>query len=170
MHNLIDGILQYSRIGRVREKEQEIDLDILVTEVIELIDLGENIRVVIESPLPRIRYEETRIRQVFQNLLDNAMKFMDKPQGEIRIACTEGDGDWTISVSDNGPGIDEKYHEKIFQIFQTLTSGNDSDSTGIGLTLVKKIVEVGGGRIWVESEPGDGTTVSFTVPKKGDTA
>jgi signal transduction histidine kinase len=166
MHNLIDGILQYSRIGRIREQETEVDLETLVRDIIDLLAPPDHISVSIETPLPVIRFEPTRARQVFQNLISNAIKFIDKPEGAIKLFCEPTDNQWQFSVSDNGPGIEEKYHQKIFQIFQTLAARDEFESTGIGLTMVKKIVEMNGGRIWLESEPGEGTTFFFTVPKK----
>jgi len=91
---------------------------------------------------------------------------MDKPQGQIRVACIEEDGCWKFSVADNGPGIEEKYFEKIFQMFQTLRPRDEFESTGVGLTVVKKIVEIHGGKIWVESKLGEGSTFFFTLPKQ----
>jgi Na+/proline symporter/signal transduction histidine kinase len=164
MHNLIDGVLQYSRIGRIKEDEREVDLNQLVRDVIDILAPPAHIRITVESSLPLLICGETRFKQLFQNLLDNAVKFMDKAEGEIKIACVRDNSHFRFSVADNGPGIDEKYHEKIFQIFQTLASRDRSESTGIGLSLVKKIVELGGGKIWLESQMGNGTTFFFTVP------
>jgi PAS domain S-box-containing protein len=166
MHNLIDGILQYSKIGHVEEEKVVVNLNELVTEVIDLIAPPENISITIENKLPAIKCEQTRVMQVFQNLLSNAVKYMDKPQGRVEVRCIEEDGFWKFSVADNGPGIEEKYFEKIFQLFQTLTPRDESESTGIGLTVTKKIVELYNGRIWVESEPGQGSTFFFTLPKQ----
>jgi light-regulated signal transduction histidine kinase (bacteriophytochrome) len=166
MHNLIDGILQYSRIGRVKEDKTVVNLNELVPDIIDLIVPPENISITIEDELPMIECEKTRIIQVFQNLLSNAVKYMDKPQGQIRVGCVEEDGCWKFSVSDNGPGIEEKYFEKIFQLFQTLAPRDEVESTGVGLTVVKKIVEMYGGRIWVESKVGKGSTFFFTLPKQ----
>jgi signal transduction histidine kinase len=104
--------------------------------------------------------------QVFQNLLGNAVKYMDKPNGQIKVGCVEDHSFWKFSVSDNGPGIEEKHFEKIFQIFQTLSPREDSESTGVGLTIIKKIVELYGGKIWVESTVGKGSTFFFTLPKQ----
>jgi len=165
MHNLIDGILQYSRVGRIREKEKEIDLNILLQEVIELLSPPDNIKIIIKKPLPSIKGEEGRIKQVFQNLIDNAIKFMDKENGEIKINWLDEGNYFRFSIEDNGPGIDKKYHEKIFQIFQTLVSIDKYGGTGIGLTLVKKIITTAGGKIWLDSQPGKGTTFFFTLPK-----
>ena len=89
--------------------------------------------------------EPTRIQQIFQNLLSNAIKYMDKPRGEIRIACSAEGEQWKFSVSDNGPGIESRHFERIFQLFQTLAPRDRIESTGVGLALVKKIVEMYGG-------------------------
>ncbi len=167
MDDLINGVLRYSRIGRVEEEAKEIDLNTLVRDVMELIAPPDHIQVIIENELPVIVCDRTRIEQVFQNLLSNAMKFMDKPEGEVRARCVDEGTHWKFSVADNGPGIDEKYHEKIFQIFQTLTSRDEHESTGIGLSIVKKIVVLQGGEMWVESEIGAGTIFFFTLPKSG---
>ena len=166
MHNLIDGVLQYSRVGRIKEEQVLVNLNELVAEVIDIIAAPEHISITIENELAVVECEKTRITQVFQNLLSNAVKYMDKPQGLIKIGCVD-DGDfWKFSVADNGPGIDKKHFEKIFRIFQTLAPRDKFESTGIGLTVVKKIVELYDGRIWLESELGKGTTFYFTWPKQ----
>jgi two-component system cell cycle sensor histidine kinase/response regulator CckA len=165
MHNLIDGILQYSRIGRIEEEKVAMNLNKLVTEVIGMIAPPENITITIENELPTIECGHTRIMQVFQNLLSNAVKYMDKPQGLIKVGCVEENGFWEFYVADNGPGIEEKYFEKIFQLFQTLAPRDESESTGIGLTIIKKIVEMYGGKTWVQSKLDSGSTFFFTLPK-----
>lgn len=166
MHNLIEGVLQYSRVGRIKEDMVEIDLNTLLPEVIDAIVPPEHIAIRIDGPLPIVECEPTRITQIFQNLLTNAIKYMDKPAGQVVVACTENETDWTFSVSDNGPGIEEKHFDRIFKIFQTLAPRDEFESTGVGLTLVKKIVEYYGGRIWVVSEVGRGSTFFFTLPKR----
>jgi PAS domain S-box-containing protein len=166
MYNLIEGILQYSRIGRVKENPALINLNKLMTEIISMLAPPANISVTVENELPTIKSEPTQIAQVFQNLMSNAIKYMDKPQGQIKIGCVEENGFWKFNVTDNGPGIEERYFEKIFQIFQTLTSRDDFESTGIGLTITKKIVELYGGKIWIESKVGEGSTFFFTLPKQ----
>lgn len=166
MHDLIDGILQYSRVGRIHEEKVQVNLNELVQEIIDVIDVSENITISVENELPVIEFEKTRITQVFQNLLGNAVKYMDKPQGKIEIGCVEEDGFWKFSVADNGPGIEEKHFDKIFQIFQTLSPNDGYESTGVGLTLVKKIIELYGGRIWVDSKAGLGSVFLFTLPKQ----
>lgn len=164
MHNLINGILQYSRIGRMKEERVRVDLNKHVPEIIDMIAPPENIAITIENKLPVVECEQTRVCQVFQNLLSNAVKYMDKPEGRIKIGCIEENGCWKFSIADNGPGIEEKYHHKIFQIFQTLSARDDFESTGVGLTLVKKIIELYGGKVWIESKVGQGSTFFFTLP------
>ena len=167
MQNLIDGVLQYSRIGRTEQGTAPVDLRQIVPEIIENLGAPEHVSIRIESDLPTLEADTTRVTQVFQNLLSNAIKYMDKPQGNITVGCVEENGFWKFSVCDNGPGIEEKYFERIFKLFQTLAPRDSSEGTGVGLTITKKIVEMYGGRIWVESEVGRGSTFFFTFPKKG---
>lgn len=170
MDGLIDGILQYSRVGRVKETIVAVELNRLVREVIDLLAPPENITVSIVGSLPTVVAEPTRIQQVFQNLLSNAIKYMDKPKGEIRIACVVEGRQWKFSIADNGPGIDQQHFEKIFQLFQTLAPRDRVESTGVGLALVKKIVEMYGGRVWLESTVGRGSTFFFTLPRMAASA
>jgi len=165
MSALIDDILQYSRLGHSSPEEQQLDLNQILPEIITAINPPDNIEITIENKLPVLVFEKTQIIRVIQNLLNNAVKYMDKPEGQIKVGCVEQDGFWKFSVADNGPGIDKKYHKKIFKIFQTLSSCDRADSTGIGLSIVKKIIELNAGIVWVESEPGKGSTFFFTLPK-----
>ena len=165
MHNLIDGILQYSKIGRLEEEKSQVNLGELMPDIIDMVSPPENIEIIIKNELPIIECGQIRIAQIFQNLLSNAIKYMDKPQGLIKIGCVEDRNFWKFSVKDNGPGIAEEYFEKIFQMYQTLTPRDNYESTGVGLTVVKKIVDLYGGKIWVESQVGQGCTFIFTIPK-----
>ena len=165
MHDLIEGILQYSRVGRTREELVEVELGELVPEVIDNVAAPENISITIEDELPAIVCEHTRIMQVFQNLLSNAVKYMDKPAGQIRIGCVDEGDCWKFSVADNGPGIEVRHFERIFKVFQTVSGKDGYESTGVGLSVVKKIVEMYGGKIWVESEVGKGSSFFFTFAK-----
>jgi light-regulated signal transduction histidine kinase (bacteriophytochrome) len=165
MQNLLDGVLQYSRIGRVTENKTQIDLNQLLPEIIETLMPPANIHITVENKLPVIVSEYTRIRQVFENLLSNAVRFMDKPEGFIKVGCAEENGFWKFSVSDNGPGIAQEHFEKIFKLFQTLQAKDQFESTGVGLTLAKKIVELYSGKIWLTSKVGEGSTFFFTLPK-----
>jgi signal transduction histidine kinase len=166
MYNLIDGVLQYSRAGRTEEQIVRVNLDTFIPEVIDMLVPPENISITIENSMPVIECAETHIMQLFQNLLSNAIKYMDKPQGRIKVGCVEEDGFWKFSIADNGPGIDEKHFEKIFKMFQVLSVSEDVEGTGVGLTVAKKIVELYGGNIWVESGTGKGSTFFFTLPKQ----
>ncbi len=167
MHNLIDGILQYSRVGRIQEEKVNIDLNEIMLNVIDAVNPPDHIKINVASDLPQIFFENTRISQVFLNLLSNAVNYMDKPKGIINIGCKDNGDSWEFFISDNGPGIEEKYFKKIFKIFQTLEVRDETESTGIGLTTVKKIIEMNNGKIWLESEIGVGTTFYFSLPKRG---
>jgi two-component system sensor kinase FixL len=168
LDEMIDGILEYSRIGRMVRQTESVDLNGLLSEVIDLLAPPPAIRIEIAPELPTMVGDKIRIQQVFANLIGNAIKFIDKSQGEVAVGCADDGAFWRFSVTDNGPGIDPKYHEKIFQIFQTLQSRDDVESTGIGLSIVKKIVEFYGGKVWVESRTGKGSTFFFTFPKSGE--
>lgn len=165
MHDLIGGILQYSRVARVKEKLVPVDLADLVPDIVDMLAPPENITITIQKDLPVIEGEPTKTTQVFQNLVSNAIKYMDKPQGWIDIGCTDEGRFWKFRIADNGPGIEAKHFDRIFQMFQTLSSRDEYESTGVGLTVVKKIVEMYGGRIWVESVPSEGSAFMFTMPK-----
>jgi signal transduction histidine kinase len=164
MSKLIDNLLEYSKTGQPSQKKQ-VDLNIVLSEVISEIKSPANIEISIENEMPTVISDKTRMRRVFANLLNNAVQCVDKPKGQIKIASVREDGFWKFSVSDNGPGIDPKYHEKIFKICQTLSPHDDIEGTGIGLSIVKKIVENNGGTIWLESEVGKGSTFYFTIPR-----
>jgi two-component system sensor kinase FixL len=163
----VDGLMDWSRTttGHGCEVSSPIDLNALVSEVIESLSPPPQVSVSVAGRLPALRIRWPRIQQVFQNLLDNAIRFMDKPHGVVRISCVDDGPAWKFSVSDNGPGIDPRHFQRIFQLFQTLAPRDRTESTGIGLAIAKKIVEEHGGRIWVESSPGRGSSFFFTLPK-----
>ena len=164
MQSLIEGILEYSRVGRVSEVKEAINSNTLIREIIDSLSPPSHISIVVDFPLPDVYYEKTRIRQVFANLIGNAIKYMDKPQGEIHIGCIHDGNYWKFFVKDNGPGIDEKNYDQVFHMFQTPHTQGEVESTGIGLTIVKKIIEMYGGSIWIESELGRGSIFYFTIP------
>lgn len=166
MSAMIDGILEYSGLGENVRKRQQVDLAAALREVVAAIDPPDTIQIIAESELPVVTCARIQIVQVLQNLIGNAIKYMDKPAGRIRIGCVEQDGFWKLSVSDNGPGIEEKHSQRIFKMFQTLAPRDASESTGIGLSIVKKIAALNGGKTWVESGLGEGSTFYFTVPKQ----
>lgn len=165
MSQLIDGVLSYSRIEGKKEEAEPVDLSVLVPEVIDLLAPPSHIRITVGSKLPTVCCSPVRIGQVFQNLLSNAIRYMDKERGEIHVGWRDEGDKWCFWVRDNGPGIEEAHFERIFQIFQTLAPRDKVESTGVGLTIVKKIVQLYGGEIWLESEVGHGTTFYFSLPK-----
>lgn len=165
MHNMIEGILNYSRYGRKSEKLERINTQEMVTKIVDLLAPPKHIRIEIKNILPDVNYEEIKLQQVFQNLMSNAIKFMDKEQGYITVESYEEGKHVYFKITDNGPGIEKAYFDKIFQIFQTLQARDQFESTGIGLSIVKKIVENYGGKITVESTINVGTTFTFSVLK-----
>lgn len=165
MDALISGILQYSRVGSVDEAEAPEDLNLLVNEIIENLNAPPKIHIGIEGSLPVLKCPRIKMHQVFQNLISNAMKFSDKAQGEIKVRCQDEGSAWQFCVEDNGTGIDPKNFEKIFKLFQTLDDQTRTENTGVGLALVKRIIELRGGRVWVESKVGEGSRFFFTWPK-----
>jgi PAS domain S-box-containing protein len=173
MKDLIDDLLQLSRIGRTRYEYAPVPLRSLVEDVsLELnYSLQEkHAELWIDPELPTVACDKVRIREVFKNLISNAVKYNDKPRPQINISCTSDNGAVTLSVRDNGIGIDLDYHEKIFKIFQRLHHREEYEGTGVGLAICKKVVEAHGGRIWVESAPGNGTTFLFTLPRGPQTS
>ncbi len=162
---LVDSVLRYSSAGHEEEQNENVDLNIALPEIICEIEPPENIEITVENKLPVLMCQKTHISQIFQNIISNAIKYMDKEKGQIKVGCIEDGGFWKFSIADNGPGIDHKYYKKIFKIFQTLLPPDETDSTGIGLSVAKKLVKLNGGRIWVESNHGEGSTFFFTLPK-----
>jgi signal transduction histidine kinase/HAMP domain-containing protein len=166
MSELIDSILHYSEIGRSTQQIDRVDLNAVLAEIITRLDPPPHIRITVDENMPVLATEKVRLIQIFQNLIENAIKYMDKPEGRIDVGCIHADGFLRFHVSDNGPGINRKYFQKVFQMFQTLTRRDERESTGIGLAVVKKIVELYDGNVWIESEEGKGTTFFFTLPEQ----
>ena len=164
LSGLIDAILAYSGAGNSQVERTLVALDPLVRNTIDLLAPPPHVAVQLLTPQPRMRLQAVKIQQVFQNLLSNAIDFIDKPQGRIGVSCRREGSEWHFSVADNGPGIEARHFERIFQLFQTLNSRDELERTGVGLALAKKIVELEGGRLWVESVVGSGTTFHFTLP------
>ncbi|MFM2135099.1 MAG: hypothetical protein RL021_499 [Bacteroidota bacterium] len=164
MESLINAILDYSRADRSDSREEQVDVGQLVLETVDFIGQPQNLHLLIPQPLPVIRADRTRFNQVLLNLVVNSIRYCDKPDVYITVSCIREQSGWVFSVRDNGPGIDSRYHEKIFAIFQTLHRRDDLESTGVGLAIVKKIVEDEGGKIWIESETGKGADFRFYWP------
>jgi signal transduction histidine kinase len=164
LNNLIDGILRHSRVGRLEMHFEELNTRSIVSDVIEVLDLPQNLVLTI-SDLPTITYDLTHLIQIYGNLIGNTLVHSDAKNLEINIGFEETSEYWKFFVQDNGIGIEEQHFDKIFQIFQTLKPRDERETTGIGLSLVKKIVERHGGKVWVESLVGEGATFYFTVKK-----
>jgi PAS domain S-box-containing protein len=163
MEQLISDVLDYSSIGFSDHGKKPINLDVMVNNLIEILYKPEHIKVEILNTLPTISGDETKLQQLFQNLISNAIKFIDKEKGFVKIKAEELPSHYQFSIQDNGMGIEKKYHDKIFKIFQSLNKSKDS--SGIGLSIVKKIVDLHDGEIWLESEVNRGTTFFFTIKK-----
>ncbi len=164
MDAMINGVLEYSRIGR-QETIQPVDVSEVIREIETSIVPHDRACLIIETPLPTIYSDPTRVRQIFQNLIDNAIKYGDKPMTEIRIGAVQLPFGWSFSVSDNGRGIPEQFHERVFQVFQTLAPRDSESSTGIGLAILKRIVDYYGGAVHLSSEVGKGSTFTITLPE-----
>jgi PAS domain S-box-containing protein len=168
MKALINDLLDYSRIGRQQLDPKPTDSDYVVQQILAMMKLSiQDARATItRDSLPIISCDPIQLGQLFQNLIGNALKFHGNKPPKIRIAAREQDNFVIFSVADNGIGIDPQHGERIFDIFQRLHSVDKYPGTGIGLAVCKKIVERHFGRIWVESEPGKGTTFFFSMPKE----
>ena len=166
MESLIEGILQYSRAGRANERVEVVDTRALVGSVVELLGLPDRVAVAIGDELPTIESASLPLQQVFLNLIGNAVKYNMSPTPRVEVHARPAAALVEFSVRDNGPGIPAEYHERIWGIFQTLEARDKVEGTGIGLSLVRKLVEAQGGRAWVESAPGDGATFFFLWPRR----
>lgn len=165
MEALINGLLEYSRVGRVESPVERVSLSVLLDEVIDSIDPPDTFTITIPPDLPTLITKRLPLRQVFANLISNAVKHHDRPDGQVRIGVKDLGDRYEFSVADDGPGIAPEYHRKIFMIFQTLQARDVKESTGVGLSIVKRIVETEGGTIHLDSEEGAGTTFYFTWNK-----
>jgi signal transduction histidine kinase len=163
--NMIRGILLYARVGKENPEKEYINLNALLQDTVENIVIRPGLRVEIQDGLPEIYSERIPLQQVLSNLISNAVKYHDKPDGYIKIFLQNNADYYEFFVEDNGPGISKTYHEKIFAIFQTLEARDSFESTGVGLAIVKKILDDRKLAITVSSEIGKGTLFSFTWPK-----
>lgn len=166
MEALINGLLAYSHTGRLIKLPELVSVEQLVKEVIQQLAPPEQCTIYIQPNLPSFTTQRKRLYNVFMQLISNAIYFNDKERSHIQIAATEHDSYYEFSVQDNGPGIDQAYYEKIFAIFQTLEARDKVESTGIGLTIAKKITEEQNGKIWLTSVVGKGSVFYFTWPKE----
>jgi len=162
---LINGLLKYYRLGRTPLNFELVPVAELLANVIDSLDPPSGFTVDVEPPMPILNTDRMLLGQVFTDLIDNAITHHHFPPGQVKITVSEQEDFYEFAVSDDGPGIDQRFYKKIFMIFQTLEPRDKRESTGIGLAFDKQIVERQGGRIWVESEVGKGSTFFFTWPK-----
>ncbi|MEY8850065.1 ATP-binding protein [Psychroserpens sp. XS_ASV72] len=163
MDTLINGILEYSTIGKNQMDIYDVNIDQLIKDILSSLQIPNHITVS-TMDLPIVRGDRYRLQQLFQNLITNAITYNDKSKGVIEIGVKDKMDFWEFYISDNGKGIAAEYYDKIFKTFETLE--NDTKSTGIGLAIVKKIVDLYGGDIWLTSEIGKGTSFFFTLKKQ----
>jgi len=170
MQKLITDLLAYSRVGRADVLLREVNCNSVLGRVIYSMGpaIEESGAVITHDALPKLMANESSLIQLFQNFIGNAIKFRGENEPLIHIGCKRQDAEWLFSVRDNGIGIEDKYQERIFLIFQRLHGREKYPGTGIGLAICKKIIELHGGRIWVESELGKGATFYFTLPARGE--
>jgi light-regulated signal transduction histidine kinase (bacteriophytochrome) len=171
MQGLIQDLLAYSRTGTNGKALREISGDDALNEALTNLrtTIGQSGAVVTHDPLPVIQTDDTQLTQVFQNLIGNAIKYRSTEVPHVHVSASKNGGrEWIFSVRDNGLGIDPQYFERIFILFQRLHGRNEFEGTGIGLAICKKILERLGGRIWVESQPGKGSTFHFALPERNE--
>ena len=165
MEALIEGLLQYSRAGRVHQTPERINSRKLVQDIVDLLAPSEHVTVSVAADLPTLTTARLPLQQVFLNLIGNALKHANHEQTHVAITAADAGPSVEFSVKDNGQGIPPEFQDRIWGIFQTLEARDRVEGTGIGLALVKKLVEAEGGRVWVDSTPGQGATFKFLWPK-----
>jgi light-regulated signal transduction histidine kinase (bacteriophytochrome) len=170
MKRLISDLLSFSRVNTRGQEPQITDLNQVVDGVLNNLEVAikENGADITHDPLPHLKTDATQMAQVFQNLIGNAIKFRSERSLQVHVGAERINGEWQFCVQDNGIGIDPQYADRIFVIFQRLHTREEYSGTGIGLAICKKIVERHGGRIWMESKLGQGSTFFFTLPDRGE--
>jgi PAS domain S-box-containing protein len=163
---LINGLLEYYRAGRTKVTTETVDLNLLLAEIIDSLDPPATLKIEIAPGMPTLQTKKLPLSQVFSNLISNAIKYNDRSDGYIRISAQDRDKFYEFAVVDDGLGIAPEHQDKVFTIFQTLQSRDQKESTGIGLAIVKKIIETEGGEISLESQLGEGSTFRFTWLKE----
>lgn len=162
MGNLIDGILQYSRVGRTEIQPETVEVERLLAEIIDTIAPPPEFSVAIAGEMPILVTNRVLLEQVFVNLIGNAIKHHDRSDGKVTVTAIDRENCYEFAIADDGAGIAPEHQEKVFGIFQTLEARDKVESTGIGLAIVKKIIETQGGKITLESQVGAGCTFRFT--------
>jgi PAS domain S-box-containing protein len=153
LHDLVEGLLAYSRVGRAHHETEPVDTRAMIAEIVDSLDLPAFFAVDCVGDMPVLETRAVPLRRVLQNLISNGIRHHDRVEGRIRISAKKANHSWEFRVADDGPGIPPQFHSRIFEIFQTLQTRDDLDSSGVGLAIVKKTVEDHGGHVWVESKP-----------------
>jgi len=168
LETLIQDLLTYARVGRDKREVRATDLNTVLAQTLEdlSVSIDKNQAQIIADPLPTVPANSRQMGQLFQNLISNAIKFRRDIPPQINISAASQKDSWLITVSDNGIGIKPQYKDRVFEIFQRLHSRSKYPGTGIGLAIVRKIVESQGGKIWLESEFNQGTTFYLTLRKQ----
>jgi len=165
MEMLVRDLLAYTQINNVEGGEEADAMEVIASTRANLENaIQSSSAQVIYGVLPQIRIRRIHLQQLFQNLIGNALKYRSARPPLVHVEARKQDQHWLFSVSDNGIGIEPQYQERIFGLFKRLHTGDEYSGTGIGLAICKRIVEQYGGRIWVESAPGEGSTFYFTIP------
>jgi len=166
MDRLINGLLELARVGRSRQKPERIDVTELLHDTIELANPREESRIMMIGEMPMLVTERAALQQVLLHLLTNALQHAGREDVVVRISAIDRGDDWELAIADNGLGIPVEHHARVWQLFQTLQSRDVTETTGIGLAIVRKQVEGHGGRAWIDASAPSGTTIRFTWPKR----
>lgn len=166
MQNVINDILEYSKIGKEKVKSEEVNSNVLLNEIFAGMPVDNKFKFIVADSIPTLNIQRIFLEQICANIISNAIKYNDKEEGRLEVFYEVNDRSFVLYFKDNGPGIDPTYHKKIFEIFQTLSDQKHIDSTGIGLSTVKKMALELDGDITIESSVGEGSTFILTLPKK----
>jgi two-component system, LuxR family, sensor kinase FixL len=164
MVSFISDILSYSRIAKHKHTKSKVNIKTMVDGIIQTLNPPSTYKIYVQEDLPEVFANSLEIFQIFSNLLSNAFKYMNRPDGQIEVYYNVLDKNYLFTVKDNGPGIEADYKEKIFDMFETIPAQRTKDSTGIGLATIKQLIQDNGGKIWVDSIPGKGAAFKFTLP------
>ncbi len=164
MSSLLEGILEYSRSGQLAEEPVQVDLNQMIHAIFESLEAPSDFKIITEA-FPVIKTERTRIYKIFYNLIKNSIDHHNYPgQGILKVSCQKTENGFLFLIQDNGPGIKPQYVDQVFELFRTLKSKDEKETTGVGLAIAKKLIEDISGKIWIESREDEGTTVKFHYP------
>jgi light-regulated signal transduction histidine kinase (bacteriophytochrome) len=166
MDSMISALADFAKIVKPQQSPEPVDTYQMLTGMVQLLTIPSHIQLNMEAAMPVLLTSKSELFQIFYRLIDNAIRFNDKAKGYVNVYSSEREDHWVFTVEDNGPGIPAEYHERIFTVFQTLQSRDKFESNGMGLAIVKRILENNDADIQLFSEPGEGSKFVFTWPKK----